>query len=92
MKYRKRPIVVEAWQYPGGSIDNSWPEWVREKYADSTIRETGASWGDLSIVTLEGNLILRPLSWIIKGVNGEIYPCDPDVFEKTYEEWDDDGF
>lgn len=37
------------------------------------------------IETLEGTMEARPGDWIIRGVNGELYPCKPDVFEKTYE-------
>jgi len=57
-KYRKRPVVVEAYQ---------------------TDRE-------LEIVTLEGTMKANPGDWIITGVNGEQYPCKPDIFEKTYEQ------
>ena len=38
-----------------------------------------------SIKTLEGNMKAENNDWIIKGVNGEFYPCKPDIFEKTYE-------
>lgn len=44
--------------------------------------DTGES---IHIETLEGVMEARPGDWIIKGVNGELYPCKPDVFEKTYE-------
>jgi hypothetical protein len=40
----------------------------------------------LHIPTLEGDMIARPGDYIIKGVNGEFYPCKPDIFAKTYEE------
>lgn len=38
------------------------------------------------IHTLEGDMLASPGDWIITGVNGEQYPCKPDIFEKTYEE------
>lgn len=38
------------------------------------------------IRTLEGDMIASAGDWIIKGVNGEVYPCKPDIFVKTYEE------
>lgn len=41
--------------------------------------------GSLRIATLEGDMECRMGDWIIKGVNGEFYPCKPDIFEKTYE-------
>lgn len=43
------------------------------------------------IHTLEGNMIASPGDWIITGVNGESYPCKPDVFKKTYEPVDDEA-
>ena len=39
----------------------------------------------LHIPTLEGVMIASENDWVIKGVNGELYPCKPDIFEKTYE-------
>ncbi|TEB13906.1 hypothetical protein Psfp_03322 [Pelotomaculum sp. FP] len=46
---------------------------------------------EMIIETLEGPLKASPGDWIIKGIRGEQYPCKPDVFEKTYEEIDDDA-
>lgn len=43
------------------------------------------------IVTLEGVMTGNPGDWIITGVNGEQYPCKPDIFEKTYERVNDDA-
>lgn len=57
-KFRKKPIIVEAYQ-------------TKEK---------------MVIHTLEGNMIAEPNDWIITGVNGEQYPCKPDIFRKTYEQ------
>lgn len=85
MKYRKRSIVVEAWQYRGRSITNDWPEWVRFEYGRSNIRENGPAWGDLAIVTLEGGILLKPGNWLVKGIKGEIYPVNDDVFRATYD-------
>ena len=57
MKYRKKPIVIEA---------------------EKALYE-------LDIKTLEGVMHANKGDWIITGVNGEKYPCKPDIFEKTYE-------
>lgn len=57
MKFRKKPVVVDAYQ---------------------TDRE-------MNIETLEGVMHAEPGDWIITGVNGERYPCKPDIFEKTCE-------
>lgn len=44
------------------------------------------NWSTLGVIdTLEGKMVCEPGDWIIKGVNGEFYPCKPDIFEKTYE-------
>lgn len=43
---------------------------------------------EMIIETLEGKLKASPGDWIIKGINGELYPCKPDIFAKTYEEVD----
>ncbi len=40
---------------------------------------------EITIKTLEGNMLASPGDWIITGVNGEQYPCKPDIFEKTYQ-------
>lgn len=40
---------------------------------------------EVTIDTLEGKMKASPGDWIITGINGEQYPCKPDVFEKTYE-------
>lgn len=77
MEFRKKPVVVEAIQFTGENI--------REIL--NFIKEQGGCWqdGKIIIFTLEGNMIATQMDWIIKGVNGENYPCKPDIFEKTYE-------
>jgi hypothetical protein len=86
MKYRKKPIVIDAFQYKGnGNFENpDLPYWIWMAF------ETGVLWSKegqdpLLIKTLEGSLSVSPDDWIIRGVNGELYPCKPDIFEKTYE-------
>lgn len=44
---------------------------------------------EMVVSTLEGDMIASPGDWIITGVNGEQYPCKPDIFEKTYEPMND---
>ena len=75
-KYRKKPVVIEAWQ---NSDENEIPVWVDN--ADVG-REPG---GVILINTLEGVMKAMPGDYIIKGVQGEVYPCKPDIFEATYE-------
>ena|ERR1035437_6019066 len=78
-KFRKRPIVVEAWQYPGPVSTH--PEWLTEDKFYISYKEPS----NLYIRTLEGDMKASPGDWIIKGVKGELYPCKPDIFEATYE-------
>ena len=75
MKFRKKPVVIEAVQFTG---EQPWPEGV---YASSNPRErdTPVCW------TLEGPLHVSVGDWIIRGVKGEFYPCKPDIFAATYE-------
>jgi len=91
-KYRKRPVVVEAFQMTKERRwDNSeWPNWLHEAWQKEK-NEKGSlccvkdSKEELYIVTLEGVLNIEFGDWIIKGVKGELYPCKPDIFEQTYE-------
>lgn len=76
MKYRKKPVEVEAIQYTGKNL----PEIINFVGRNLRVR------GNLVVIfTLEGEMIVSELDYVIKGVNGEFYPCKPDIFEKTYE-------
>jgi hypothetical protein len=74
MQYRKKPIVVEAEQFFENSLDG-WPLGVYKH----------DEWDGYAIDTLEGTYRVTEGDWIITGVNGERYPCKPDIFEKTYD-------
>ena len=76
-KYIKKPVVIEARQ------------WHKDQRFDPVCYGDGESACALSeahIHTLEGPLLISDGDWIIKGVEGEFYPCKPSVFEKTYEQ------
>ena len=77
-KYRKRPVVIEAFQW---TIDEV-PDWWRSVSGKFAINVFS---GSVFIPTLEGEMEARVGDWIIKGVKGELYPCKPDIFELTYE-------
>ena len=81
MKYRKKPVVVEAVQYVPSSSRLS-------DMALLTFLE-GTQWEQVSdgivIHTLEGEMKASLFDWLIKGVAGEVYPCKPSIFEATYE-------
>ncbi len=75
MKYRKKPVVIEAIQFTG-----NFDEIEKFVGGDAEFRD-----GKLLVATLEGPLWASPYDWIIKGIKGEFYPCKPDIFEATYE-------
>lgn len=82
-KYRKKPVVIEAVQYHHGEQ----PHDLAQDHLEGRIdyHEDGT----MSVMTLEGQMRAESGDWIIRGVNGELYPCKPDVFEKTYEPVED---
>ena len=88
MKYRKKPVVVEAVKIYGN------PDEIKqfvgnngEAYIDDCAYRAGAAAPRtvVTIHTLEGNMIASDGDYIIKGVEGEFYPCKGGIFEKTYE-------
>lgn len=91
MRYRKKPVVVEAFRYDGdlkGSDGQYYvPDWAVKAYEDGAMYygELDKQPGELFIKTLEGIHHASVGDYIIQGVNGEFYPCKPDIFEKTYE-------
>jgi hypothetical protein len=81
MKYRKKPVVIDAEQWLGNG--ESWRKILKMGITKWEPGEIGSQ--TFIIETLEGNHLATKGDWIIKGVHGEFYPCKPDVFEKTYE-------
>ena len=88
MKFRKKPVVIEAFQL---GIDNM-PDWFTDAVAKNDIILHGQSAGfyhshdtNADIKTLEGWHHANYGDYVIQGIKGEIYPCKPDIFEKTYE-------
>ena len=77
MKYKKKPIVIEAMQWNDFNLD----EVLRFLGVNGTLKSRDT----ILIDTLEGIMKASIGDFIIKGVNGEFYPCKPDIFEKTYE-------
>jgi hypothetical protein len=86
VKYRKKPIVIEAFQWTGDQTQLEDPDWACKAVEDGTIYFEGPDTSvEMKIETLEGELTASKGDYIIKGINGELYPCKPDIFEKTYE-------
>jgi hypothetical protein len=91
MKFVKRPVVIEAFQFLGheSGPDLSW--FIAAVNAGTikrkrTERIAGSDW--LEIHTPEGHMSAGLRDWIIRGVKGEIYPCKPDIFDETYAPYD----
>lgn len=76
-KFKKKPVIIEAVQWDG-SNNELIKEFVKSNYS--------IQGDELYIRTLEGCMTASVGDWVIKGVEGEFYPCKPDIFEKTYEE------
>jgi len=94
MKYRKKPVVIEAFQMTEERrFDNTeWPNWLNQAWNKSDFSEGALSIDSddpekkkLVIGTLEGVHRINWNDWIIQGVKGELYACKPDIFEQTYE-------
>lgn len=81
MKFRKKPVVIEAVQWNGNN-DMEIQEFIRNGNWHWVAEDDGIN---LYIPTLEGKMKANVGDFIIKGVSGEFYPCKPDIFEKTYE-------
>jgi hypothetical protein len=77
-RYRKKPVVIEARHFdPGRDYDDAC---AVVAWCGGTATDEGCD-----IATLEGTMTAVPGDWIIRGVQGEFYPCKPDIFEQTYE-------
>jgi len=81
MKFRKKPVIVDAVQFDPDQ--RPWPEGVTPWPDSEGSRPRDMSYG--YIHTLEGRMHVRAGDWIITGVAGEKYPCKPDIFALTYE-------
>lgn len=85
MKYRKKPVVVDAIQWNGENIEEV-KNFVGDALSFFTwFNNRSKKEIELTISTLEGKLEVTVGDYIIKGVEGEFYPCKPNIFEKTYE-------
>lgn len=85
MRFIKRPIEVEAYYYnPLDTRTMEFPKWIFDAIKSGVINVDNES--DIYINTLEGKLHVSPGDWIIKGIQGELYPCKPDIFAATYQE------
>jgi len=104
-RYRKRPVTVEAMRLDSSDpvAFAQVYRWVEDHAGSfeaparrgrrSPCPPSGVSIdptnGDMLIATLEGLMRAKPGDWIIRGIQGEFYPCKPDIFEQTYEPAED---
>jgi len=86
MKFRKKPVIIEAVQLFEGTL-LAVGDFIGEhkNYPECKVGGINPATGQYTIKTLEGPMIANVGDWIIKGVEGEFYPCKPSIFEKTYE-------
>jgi hypothetical protein len=85
IKFRKKPVVIEAFQFvtnnEAGDLNmNQIVKWITENGGQARHNRT-----DIFIKTLEGEMLASCGDWMIRGVAGEFYPCKPDIFAATYE-------
>jgi len=84
VKYRKKPVVIDAIQFTGyASLNKMCNFWAGPFMDVADFDEEEKE--NFFIETLEGNHCVSLNDWVIKGVKGEFYPCKPDIFEMTYE-------
>lgn len=91
MKYKKKPVIVEAFQLNERGLVEE--DWFWEAVSENKIKtyNFGKQYSAPAlcvIETLEGTMIAKTGDYIIRGIQGEIYPCKADIFKQTYEEVD----
>ncbi len=89
MKYRKKPVEIEAIQWDGfnpSEIKDFVGDNCKIEYSTAAYEAgAGPMRADITIHTLEGDMHVSKGDYVIKVVQGEFYPCKPDIFEQTYE-------
>ncbi len=82
--FRKKPVIIEARQFlaDDGAEQERLAQWCNGKLRGLLLHNKDRV---IQINTFEGEMEARCGDWIIRGVNGEYYPCKPDIFEMTYE-------
>ena len=89
MKFRKRPVVVDAWQW-NGEDKEKFPYWLQGRLDIQFVNLDELTGLRLLLVdTQHGNAECSEGDWLIKGIKGELYPCKDDVLQATYERVDE---
>jgi len=81
-KFRKKPVEIEAVQFTGNV-------WAILMFTGGDNAEANEGGTGITIHTIEGDMRVSLNDWVIKGVQGEFYPCKPDIFEATYDKVND---
>lgn len=86
-KWRKRPVVIEAFKWSGDEHQTEDPTWIVAgmKSGEVYFEKEGTPEVVLKIKTREGVMTADRGDYVIQGIQGELYPCKPDIFEATYE-------
>ena len=86
-RYRKKPVEIEAVQWNPGDLGEAGilVGWLTRSGAEFSHPSGEGPTTTLAISTIEGVMVAQPGDWIIRGVQGEFYPCKPDIFTATYE-------
>lgn len=90
MRYRKRPVEVQAVRWLGSNLAEVLALVDFDALPADDVHVKCPPLGTLAIPTLEGTMTAQLGDWVIRGVKGELYPCKPDIFEVTYEPVPDD--
>ncbi len=95
-KFRKKPVAVDAYQMTMEAAHqhpSKWPDWLQVAWRKAPsfpgamyMVDAEANDDRYWLRTLEGGFSVDWDDWIIKGIQGELYPCKPDIFEATYDE------
>lgn len=85
-RFRKKPVEVEAMQVDG-TVERSYEllNWIVTNGGDAVRGHSSTHGYDITVGTLEGDMHATPGDWIIRGIQGEFYPCKPDIFAASYE-------
>ena len=84
MKYRTKPVVINAIQWTGDNLRDC-IEFLGSAYGGHNADRSMNGKNEITVLTLEGKHIASSGDYLIRGVAGECYPCKPDIFEATYE-------
>lgn len=83
-RYRKKPVVIEAWHFAKDRMDAK-PPWLVSAINAGALWFQGGNEPYYTIHTSEGKMRASVGDWIIRGVKGELYPVKNDIFQQTYE-------